>query len=102
VRETCQEHDKDNGSESVSVGERHPPSTQTVTHTRRERETNKSTHSMCVGVSEAPMAQRAQRLLWEGQRHNAKGAVPKVKGGTQHTHAHRHTECVKAWEWVGK
>ena len=84
-----------------SVREGQPPSTQTVTHTLREREPH-STHTVCVGVSEAPMAQRAQRRLWEGQRRNAKGAVPKVKGGTLHTHAHRHTECVKAWEWVGK
>ena len=27
-----------------------PPSTQTVTHTRRERETNKSTHAVCESV----------------------------------------------------
>ena len=38
----------------MSVGERHPPSTQTVAHTRRERErereTNKSTHVVCESV----------------------------------------------------
>ena len=37
----------------MSEGERHPPSTQTVTHTRKERETNKNTHAVCVGVSGA-------------------------------------------------
>ena len=75
--------------------------TDSDTRTQREREPH-STHTVCVGVSEAPMAQRAQGRLWEGQRHNAKGAVPKVKGGTLHTHTHRHTECAMAWEWVGK
>jgi hypothetical protein len=53
--------------------------TDSDTRTQRERETH-SPHAVCVGVSEVPMAQRAHRRLWKGQRHNAKGAVPKVKG----------------------
>ena len=42
-----------------------PPSTQTVTHTRRERETNKGTHAVCESVRGV----------------TARGSATKVSGG---------------------
>ena len=57
--ETCQRHDNDSGCESVSVGEQQPPSTQTVTHTRRERENINSTHAVCAGECQRGIVQRA-------------------------------------------
>ena len=76
--ETCQRHDKDSGCESVSVGEQQPPSTQTVTHTRRERENINSTHAVCAGECQRGIVQRAlskcQRSLSKDSE-RSKGAV---------------------------
>ena len=83
MRMTCQRHDSDSERcEGVSVRERQPLSTQTVTHARRDRENTQITHTQCVwsvkGHLPRAVPQRSRSKV-KGQRLKAA-----VKGQRQH------------------